>query len=318
MSEARASAMSAKEIDALAANWLQRRHFWEWSSKDQEALDAWLAESMAHRAAYLRLSEIWNRTGRLVALRPQNPVRPTFRFRPVFGHVAAGIVAVAVLAAAVTWLQPETPKQSYTTSIGGRESIVLIDGSRIELNTDTVLRVAKTGRERMVWLDKGEAYFQIRHDAARPFIVWAEGHRIIDLGTKFVVRREPNRLEVSLMEGRARLDGPADQSAVLVPGDVAVATAKSLLVSKKSERLLSEDLGWRNGVLTFNRTTLANAVAEFNRYNHTTLAVADAETGKRRIYGTFPTTDVEAFTRVVQAVFGLKVTQRGGEILISK
>jgi transmembrane sensor len=89
-------------------------------------------------------------------------------------------------------------------------------------------------------------------------------------------------------------------------------------VSKKPEQLLSADLGWRRGVLTFNRTTLADAVAEFNRYNHTRLAVADAATGKRRIYGTFPTTDVEAFTRVVQAVFGLKVALRDGETVISQ
>jgi transmembrane sensor len=311
-------ANSAKEIDALAANWLQRRRFWDWSTEDQAKLDAWLAESLAHRAAYLRLSDIWNRTGRLVALRPRPVVRPALRFRSVFAHVAAGVAVVAVLATAVMWFRPEAPKQSYTTSIGGRETIVLVDGSRIELNTDTVLRVAKTGRERTVWLDKGEAYFQIRHDAARPFVVWADGHRITDLGTKFVVRREPDHLEVSLMEGRARLEGPADQDAILVPGDVAVATAKSMSVSKKPEQLLSADLGWRRGVLTFNRTTLADAVAEFNRYNHTRLAVADAATGKRRIYGTFPTTDVEAVTRVVQAVFGLKVALRDGETVISQ
>jgi transmembrane sensor len=138
------------------------------------------------------------------------------------------------------------------------------------------------------------------------------------LGTKFVVRREPGKFEVSLVEGKARLDGPGNRQAVLLPGDVAVATEESLQVSKRPERVMADDLGWRRGVLTFNKTTLADAVAEFNRYNHTKLAVADAATGKRRIYGTFPTTDVEAFTRVVQAVFGLKVAKHGEETIISQ
>ncbi len=309
---------AAKDVDARAADWVQRRHFWDWSAEDQAALDIWLAQSLAHRAAYLRLADVWNRTGRLAALRPAPARRSVFQFRAIFAHIAAGFALVAILGAALIWFKPETPQQSYVTSIGGRETIILVDGSQIELNTDTVLHVAKTGHERTVWLEKGEAYFQIHHDAKRPFVVLADGRRITDLGTKFVVRREPGRIEVSLVEGRARFDGLHDQTAILLPGDVAVATAKSLSVTKKAEHTLTTDLGWRNGVLIFNRTTLADAVAEFNRYNRSRLAVADVGTGKRTIYGTFPTTDVEAFTRVVQAVFGLKIVKRGGETIISQ
>jgi transmembrane sensor len=245
-------------------------------------------------------------------------VRASRPLHKIVAHLAAGFAILAVVAGGAMWLKPQTPQHTYSTSIGGRETVMLVDGSQIELNTDTVLRVAKTGRERTVWLDKGEAYFQIRHDADKPFVVWVEGHRVVDLGTKFVVRREPGKFEVSLVEGKAQLDGPGNRQAVLLPGDVAVATEESLQVSKRPERVMADDLGWRRGVLTFNKTTLADAVAEFNRYNHTKLAVADAATGKRRIYGTFPTTDVEAFTRVVQAVFGLKVAKHGEETIISQ
>ena len=58
-----------------------------------------------------------------------------------------------------------------------------------------------------VTLDKGEAYFEIKHDAAHPFVVvWPADHRIVDLGTKFLVRDEANGREVALVEGRASCD----------------------------------------------------------------------------------------------------------------
>ena len=306
---------SAREIDAAAADWLQRRHFWDWSEDDQAAFDAWISQSLAHRAAYLRLSDIWNRTGRLVALRPQ--ARASRPLHKIVAHLAAGFAILAVVAGGAMWLKPQTPQHTYSTSIGGRETIMLVDGSQIELNTDTVLRVAKTGRERTVWLDKGEAYFQIRHDADKPFVVWVEGHRVVDLGTKFVVRREPGKFEVSLVEGKARLDGPGNRQAVLLPGDVAVATEESLQVSKRPERVMANDLGWRRGVLTFNKTTLADAVAEFNRYNHTKIVIDDPKVARLTIYGAFAANDVAAFADAAQAYFKLHIENRDGQIVLS-
>ena len=93
----------------------------------------------------------------------------------------------------------------YATDIGGRKILSLSDGSKIELNTDTSLRIAKGSGGRRVWLDKGEAYFEINHNAAWPFIVTAGTHRVTDLGTKFTMHETGNWLEVALLEGSARL-----------------------------------------------------------------------------------------------------------------
>ena len=60
--------MDARAVEARAANWLQRRQFWDWSDSDQAALDQWLAESEVHLVTYLRLEAAWSRTERLVAL----------------------------------------------------------------------------------------------------------------------------------------------------------------------------------------------------------------------------------------------------------
>src|SRR6185437_1306026 len=118
----------------------------------------------------------------------------------LIARIAAALGLAAVLGV-VAYSQMDTPvrERSYTTAIGSRELIRLADGSEIELNTDSVLRTRITREERRVWLDKGEAYFNIRHDAARPFVVMAGTHRVTDLGTKFFVRHDTDRLEVAVM-----------------------------------------------------------------------------------------------------------------------
>ena len=75
----------------------------------------------------------------------------------------------------------------FSTEVGGHETVTFSDGTRIELNTNTVLRARMTTAQRTVWLDKGEAYFQVKHDPAHPLTVIA-GHRVTDLGTEFLVR----------------------------------------------------------------------------------------------------------------------------------
>jgi len=200
--------------------------------------------------------------------------------------------------------------------------LTLDDRTQIELNTDTAIRVLESPAERKIILDRGEAYFQVTHDAARPFVVLAGSGRVTDLGTKFLVRRDSARLEVAVMEGRARFDpesvGQHAQAAILAPGDVAVATADIVSVKKAPQQALTNELGWRRGVLVFENATLADAAAELNRYNREKLVVADAAAARLRFGATLPTTDVEAFTDVAKDVLGLRVEKRGDQIVISR
>jgi len=311
----------AMDAEARAADWLQRRQFWNWSKDDQTALDAWLDQSLAHRLAYWRLEAAWGRTERLAALRSAGAetVAHAPRKRPwsfAFRIAAAGIVIAAFGVAGVAYIL--SPKQTtYETPLGGHEIVALADGSRIELNTDTVLRTSA----RQAVLVKGEAYFQIKHDAVHPFIVLAGAHRITDLGTKFLVRRDADNLEVALTEGSARFDssGSGTQpSTLMVPGDVVVATANSLSVTKKPVVELASELSWRRGLLVFKYTSLGEAANQLNRYNSQKLVIADAAIAKRTIYGTFQANNVELFARVARDVLGLRVENRGSEIVISR
>lgn len=313
---------SVKEIVAQAAQWREHRDGNDWSDADQAAFDTWLNQSLSHRVEYWRIDAAWSRADRLGALKSPIARKSTGAFRSTAIKGVAALIGAVTIGLAWTGHFDVPREKVYSTPVGGREILTLADGSQIELNTDTMLRTRVDDGQRTVFLDKGEAFFKVKHDAAHPFVVTAAGHRVVDLGTKFVVRNSGDRLEVSLIEGSARFEPLGDkkyqQPIVLTPGEVVIATADTITEKKKTEQVLSDEMGWRRGVIVLHRTTLAEAVAEFNRYNVRKLVIATPSLERTRVGGTFPVEDVEAFTRVAKQVLGLKVQEKGNEILISR
>jgi transmembrane sensor len=310
------------EIKMRAAAWLEQRDCGDWSDADRTQFDNWLNGSADHRVEFLRIEAAWNRAERLSVLRSADVERSPAsggRWRQLFG-AAAVLTVVALVGGSVATYLSSARYGSYATSVGGRETLTLDDRTQIELNTDTAIRVLESPKERKIILDHGEAYFQVTHDAARPFVVLAGSGRVTDLGTKFLVRRDSARLEVAVMEGRARFDpeGAHAKAAILAPGDVAVAAADIVSVTRAPQQALTNELGWRRGVLVFENATLADAAAELNRYNRKKLVIADAAAARLRFGATLPTTDVEAFTDVAKDVLGLRIEKRGDQIVISR
>ncbi len=314
---------SAAEIEAHAATWIRRCHFEDWTAADQVHLDAWLEESISHRVAFWRMESGFVRTEKLVALRSpaaEANVAPT-RYLPFLMGIAAAFTALTVIGIATTKFVERPHDRLYTTPVGGHETIAFADGSKIELNTDTAIRTRMSSDQRLVWLDKGEAFFQVKHDAAHPFAVMIGNRRVTDLGTAFLVRRDESRMEVAVLQGRVRLDAPGlstKQTATLTPGDVVTSAGETMSRAKKTSGELANELGWRRGVLVFDNTTLANAVEEFNRYNHQKIVVTDPAAARLAMVGTFPIGDAAAFIDAVQDVFKLRVENRGSEIVISR
>ncbi len=311
-------------IDAEAIAWVERSDREDWSVADKAKLDEWRSQSTAHMIAWLRARDAWQRANRLAALRgtfgqPRNAAATrsgASRLRMVAG------VAIAAFLVALWFVLPGTQSasQTYSTVIGGHKTLALNDGTRIELNTNTQLRTRFDEHHRTVWIDRGEAYFEVAHNAAKPFVVMAGGHRITDLGTKFLVKQQPGQIQVSLIEGRAEIDTPAtprQARTVLEPGDVAVATANAVSVVKRTEQIVTRELSWRRGVLIFDHTTLAEAAAQLNRYNTEKIIVSGEEARAELIEGTFPANNVELFGRVAQSVLGLQVKKRNDGIVIS-
>lgn len=311
-------------IEARAADFLQKKRFWLWSQNDQAEFEAWLNQDVTHRVAFLRLQAGQELIEKLVVLRPTSRMARNARrwtLQSVLGAIAAVIGIAAIGLGGLYFLTPH--QQIYATAIGGQKILKLADGTRIELNTDTSLRMSVGSRRREIWLDRGEAYFQVTHDATRPFVVNVGAHRVVDLGTKFFIRREGRETIVSLLEGKARLDiavkdKPA-RSVLLTPGRVAtVALGGALRVNKAPPKELNTELSWRRGVLILNRTTLADAALEFNRYNTGKLVVTDPATAALTMSGAFPTNDTEAFSDAVKDIFKLHIVHRGADTIISR
>jgi len=315
-------AMSAKDINSQAATWLVRANSEDWSEGDRTAFDSWLAQSPAHRAAYWRLKAAYVETSRLQALRRPEQGRVVTRKSalPFLAGAAAAAVIAGVIGVATINFAPQ-PSQTYSTQIGGNKTLALRDGTRIELNTATSVRVSLTKTRRTVWLDKGEAFFAVAHDASRPFIVMVAGHRVTDIGTKFLIRHDPARLEVAVVEGKVGFDSSdlasRAQPLQLAAGDVLVATPHAITVKAKPREDLASELGWRRGMLIFHHTTLADAAAEFNRYNGRQLVVDD-KAASLTINGVFPKNDVPAFVRLAQAILKLHVEDQKHRTVISR
>ncbi len=310
-------------IRQQASEWLiRRRDSGSWSADDETALNGWLNQSPAHGIAYWRLEAVWNQADRLGALRQPMLKSVGERARPSAVKAVAAAALLATLAAAGSAYLLVPRSRVYETPVGGREILTLRDGSQIELNTATEIQIADRTDRREIWLDRGEAFFDVKHDERRPFVVIAGDRRIIDVGTKFAMRRGPSGLQVSVVEGSVRLDREVDNShtasALLSAGDVATATANVLSVTKHATAVLNDELGWRRGVLVFRHTTLADAVAEFNRYNQKKLTLVNQNIGRLRIGGTFPIANIEGFADAAQEILGLHVVRREDETIISR
>lgn len=315
----------AYDIQMRASRYVIARAGEDWGADDQVHLESWLEESTAHKVAYWRADQAWNRTFRAAALKGTAQASASRSFANVFRfmalRIAASLIVIAGLGTGAAYLMSGPEYATYRTPIGGRETLRLSDGSHIELNTNTVIRFSRRAGQREVILDRGEAYFEVHHDPAHPFVVLAGGRRITDIGTKFLVRGESQKLEVSLLEGQVLLSAPHGidaPSADLTAGNVAVATASDTSITKRPLAALRDQLSWRDGVLIFHHTTLQAACAEFNRYNTQKLVVADAGAAALTIDGKFGARDIEAFTETAEDVLRLHVAKANGETILSR
>jgi transmembrane sensor len=321
-------------VEATAAEWLARRDAGSWGADDECCLQAWLDEATTHRIAWLRLNVAWERADQMHALpaaaaegvsttpsaQAWSNERRRSRSRKPW---AAAAVVLAVLGLGWFGWSAVPGEERYTTAVGGLEAIVLADGSRVTLNTHTRARALVNRRERKVWLEEGEAFFEVRPDPALPFVVAAGGDRITVLGTKFSVRREGNRTQVTVLEGRVRLDradSPGAKGKVIPTiasgNDSAVLQAGSVLVVAKTAEQVQHELSWRQGRLVFDQKTLAEIAAEFNRYNHKQVWV-EGEAASLRLGGSFDAHNVEGFARLVHEGFGLNLRIDGNALRLS-
>ena len=317
-------------IEDQALDWLLRRSGPDWNAEEQAELDAWLDESMAHKAAFWRADHGWRQADRIRSLGFDNDDRtddqPTRR-RWLPSAIAASLVlavGIGTFALAPPFTDEPTPvvqQAKFDTPVGGQKKIPLEDGSTVELNTQTVIRTVVNESRREVWLDAGEAFFEVAHRDDEPFVVHAGRKTITVLGTKFSVRRDGDgRVTVNVLEGRVRVDDDEaiqDRAAIITAGDIAMSRGTSTLITRQAEKKVDAALAWREGLLSFDQAPLAQVVAEFNRYNRSRLVVTDAEAARIPIGGSFEASSADSFVRLLHDAYGLRIERDDNMVKIS-
>jgi transmembrane sensor len=319
------------EIEQQAAGWLARKHGDGWSAAEQAQLDLWVGLSTAHRVAWLRLEAARSGADLPAACVPMPASQPDRdeaandaqrRPLPRFSQwrIAAALLVTVGAGAGLLAVGAYESEVRYETALGAHQTHALKDGSKLTLNTATLLRARVSQRDRTVWLDKGEAFFDIAHDTAHPFVVISGANRITVLGTKFSVRREDGGTKVVVVDGRVQVENAqiAGQSPVILgKHQKVVATSASMLKTDESVARIDQVMSWREGKLVFDQVTLDYAAGEFNRYNKKKLVLADAKVAKMRIGGRFDVGNVKGFAGLLQRGFGLDVRETDDQITIA-
>lgn len=317
--------MSADIAEIRAARFLTRRDEGDWTPADQAELDNWLAESLAHKAAYWRLEEGWRLADRLRALYdPAETLQPVKREWYSFRSFSIAASLVLALVGFGMWPRQEQAQIiQLETRIGERRTAHLPDGSTIDLNTNTNMRVAFERGRRSAWVSGGEAYFQIAHDPSRPFVIHTGTHDVSVLGTKFSVRREGDLLRVAVVQGAVQLTGIGAsstlESTVLRSGSTAVANSMATIVSREPLDRLNQGLRWRDGVIALDGKTIGQAVTELNRYNPIPIVVKDDKLAAMPIGGAFQLDNREGFIRLLREVYEVRVSRTAdGKIILER
>jgi transmembrane sensor len=295
-----------------AAGWFARLGRMPVATQTVRDFHAW-RQSPHNDAAYSAVEKRWAAAGALASdpdilaataeVLRRRPPRTAQIPRSLRGY-ALGAVAVACVAVAV--LLAVNTQPTYSTRVGEQRLVVLSDGSRVRLNTDSKVQVRFRRQERRVVLAKGEAFFEAAHDAARPFIVEADGARVRAVGTKFDVRRDGTTVQVALIEGRVQV-GHADQPnpTTLLPNQKLTVTPAAVSAPAAINGL--QAASWTTGLVVFRDVPLETAIREINRYTNRKIVFAGPPTLTHQlISGSFDPSDTKAFVQATTTFFDLQ------------
>jgi transmembrane sensor len=325
------------QIDNEAAVWTWRVDSGALTTEERGQLEAWLRADVRHRNAFEDLSRTWSLLDRLsdrsqvdkfaeFARPRRQPFVSALRSAQTPLRWAAAAMLVIALGATL-WVTRRPGAQVFSTAVGQERRMALADGSELTLNTDTVVAVKFTAQRRDIYLRRGEAHFDVVHNAARPFFVHAGDTVIRDVGTQFEVRLRSDRdVDVLVDEGQVEVQGPAAAPAPGVPdsgasggsanwvralsaGERLVITGPRLSVLSVSPRQLADDLAWRQGALVFEGEPLSQAIAEVGRYTHARIVLAGPDVADLHISGRFRTDDVSGFLQALQAALPVRVSR---------
>uniref|UniRef100_B0SXJ1 Anti-FecI sigma factor, FecR n=1 Tax=Caulobacter sp. (strain K31) TaxID=366602 RepID=B0SXJ1_CAUSK len=313
-----------EDPDSAATTWFARLQGDAVLVEDRRAFERWLGADARNAAAWDRCKGVWDR----LSLLDSDPALAALRADALGASdasssrlsrrgllTAAGVVAMVGSGAAVAWrLMPKGASSStstasadptFTTAVGELSTFHLADGSVVTLSTDSAVKVDPWNRERRLSLLRGQAFFKVAKDAARPFVVAVGDKLVTAVGTAFDVRLDPGKLSVTLLEGRVRIAGPSPRGDRMVEMS---AGSKFVAADAADWNIAAVDAvkesSWLQGRLVFDGEPLSAVVAEMNRFSTRKLRVSDPRVAATPVSGVFKTGQVDAFVAAIRS-YGL-------------
>jgi transmembrane sensor len=257
----------------------------------------------------------------------QVPTVPRYRVSPVWSLAAAAVLVFLTVGA--LWLTRDGERfgvsRTYRTAHGEQSMRMLPDGSVLHLNSDSQVTVRYSGRERLVDLDRGQAFFQVTHDGERGFRVAAGQAQVVDVGTQFDVFSRPDAVVVTVVEGTAavyRGPPPLSRESPLPPSAVRVSAGYQVEVRGEVGLPRPVDVpaavAWLRKQIAFRNEPLGAVVDEFNRYGRTPIELDDEALRSLPITGLFEAYDSESFLAFLARLNDVVVQKTATRIRVSK
>ncbi|MFC6185219.1 FecR family protein [Pseudoxanthomonas japonensis] len=342
-----------------ASDWLIRLGDHDLQDSDIDAWNAWMEASPLHAQAFEDVHLLWDAAagvdpGQVIAaqqaraaddaatdraamsppaithasFQPRSTTSPVLRTatrtRPRrWIALAASVAMLAVLVGALTFNRPTAPTDlRLAAEIGTPRNVDLPDGSRIDLDAGSEVVVQFSSQRRQVELVRGQAYFAVARDPARPFEVRADGALAQALGTHFSVAKRNEGIRVIVSEGRVQVsdlrahgDGIANHVVQLAANQSATLREGGPL-DGPVELDAASTLAWLQGKVTYRSETLGNVVADLNRYSRRPIILEDATLAQMRVTGRWSTGDLDVWLDSVAQALSLSVVRRQDEILL--
>lgn len=271
-----------------AMDWLLQRHATPDDVLLQQAHARWLAADERHRKAWRKAEQVWLLSGAMslpepevAAAAPVQRVAPRPARRRCWSRRA---MTGAALAACVLVLVGRVPTADHSSPAGEHRAVRLSDGSRIELGSDSAIRVAFAPGVRAVTLLKGQAFFEVSHDVSRPFTVQAEDVKVTVTGTAFEVDLGRSAVAVAVQSGSVQVrDGRGELAVPALGAGDSLRVGLDHSAPHRARVLPGQIAAWRQWQLLVNDRPLAEVIEELRAYYPGMLLLRDRALGERRI-----------------------------------
>ena len=239
------------------------------------------------------------------------------------GFAWAAVAAVLLMGVGVALFMLKTP-QEFRTALGEQRSVLLADGSRVTLNTDSTIEVNVQKARREVRLMHGEALFEVAHDPVRPFVVRAGNALLKDMGTLFNVDMRSNGTSVTVVAGRVAVDsgtpgrnagaqathgGPVTLEALVLGANDRVVITPAGLGAPQHGVNVAPIVAWTQRQLMFEHRPLSEVAEEFNRYNRDRIDIDSAELKRQEVTGVFEANDPASFLAFLSGIPGVEIRE---------